>query len=265
MIYNLTVQEAYVILNGLKLIYNEKDINNIEVFNTYTKVVNSFDITKNELNNLTNKFLKINGIKIKWIESIEFKQKNIFVLFNKDIFNYFDNTFIDFIKSTNISFKYLGSYKLLELLFYNNKINLTLNDLYKLDCNTHLMLNNLDNEEIELKTKLDYEIDNNNILNIKRKILEIQEYKEIFKNKDIFDYCNLLKLFSNELINHNIMIKYKVIVKNDEYMITIKRILDNNKINHKEFKYIKEITKLKESIRQSKIKTLIKLNKKKAI
>lgn len=275
MIYNLTVQESYIVFNGLKNIYM-KDISNNEVFYTYVKINNIYDITKIELSNLNNKYLEIDGLKIKWIESIEYKNKNIYLIFNIEIFKYLSNDFIEFIKKTNINFKYLGSYKLLELLFSNNKLLLNINDLYKIDCNTHLVLNNLNKELEELITlKIDKEAidkssllekDQINLINrikiINRSIKEINEYKNIFSSKNIFDYCDLLKLFCKELSLNNINIKYKVKVINDEYYVKLKKIVKKEKkINKKEFKFNNLLLDLKEKIRQDKIKTYYKMKK----
>lgn len=231
MIYNLNIQESYLVFQTLKYIFS-CDLNNESVLNTPVRLRNELNITINETKDIFDRELIIsNDCKVKWIESIEFDKSFIFVLLNKELFKYFNDNFINFVKSITFDYKHISTLKFSELFFKKSKVFLTLNDLKKLDNNSFLYIYNIEKEKSEL-TFENKEKDEKKLktLNIMLNLL----YEE--KSFDFYlQYLNVIKNDYKVLYNRDIVFKLssKLINGDIEYGFVVKELLnEKNKLNN---------------------------------
>lgn len=252
MIYNLNIQEAYLIFKGLKYIYNCNRINE-ELFRTTIRIKNDLNITKNELKDILDREFIIDNNRYKWLENISIESQNIYITFNIEIFNYFDNNFIDFVKKLSFDFKHICTLKFQELFNNKTKTFLTLNDLKTLDNNSFIYEYNIKKEleKINQNNIGPYERNNLNILNNFKTLIEENKsfdfylkYLNIIKNDFKFLYnrtinFKLAKLIINGKVEYGFLIKEqfdkKKLFTNNDYINELKNIFINDK--NKVFNY----------------------------
>lgn len=239
MIYNLNIQEAYLIFSGLKHFFS-CDLSNKQIYLTPIRIKNEFDMTEIELKDVLNrKLILLNSNEEHyWLKDLIYNKQYITILFNEDIFKLFDDNFIDFVKNLKLNFKHICTLKFLELFNNKDELFLNINELKTLDNNSFIYKYNLEKEKERLLSLNEKRSDQ------KSNLKKVNDLLSIIEKEKSFDfYLKYLNIIKTELLySYNIKISFKLKKnKNKEIGFKIKKELENNKIDFKNEDYLKSI------------------------
>ena len=239
MIYNLNIQEAYLIFSGLKYLFS-CDLSNKQIYSIPIRIKNDFDITKLELKDILNRHIILlnSNEKHYWLKGLTFNKQYITILFNENIFELFDENFIDFIKNLKLDFKHICTLKFLELFHNKNSLFLNLETLKTLDNNSYIYKYNLEKEKERLSQVNEIRSDQ------KSNLKKVNDLLSIIEKEKSFDfYLKYLMIIKTELLNtYNIKINFKLKEnKNKEIGFKIKKEIEKSKIDFKHEEYLKSI------------------------